>query len=265
MAHQLDFRGRTALITGATGGIGRAIAQALSEGGANVVIHGRVMESAVDEVLDHCRAQGVRASFVGADLFGAPEKTVDQVFHAALSAEPGIDLLINNAGGAAHYGPFVDVTFEQFHQMVNFNLGFGYFLTQRFVKRWLDSRTGGRVLMSGSINGQLAEVGSSLYDALKGAIGMLVKSLAAELAGKGIRVNGIAPGLILTSFTSGLENRPEDAAWMRLHTPNGKIPGPESCVGAALYLLSDLADHVHGQMLFVDGGMSVWQQPPRPE
>lgn len=259
-----DFRGHAALVTSGTGGIGGAIAEALATAGANVVVHGKQWEPSVDELLSRCRARGVRATFVAADLFQPPEKTVATVFDAALQAEPEIDLLINNAGGCARYGPFPEVTFEQYHEMMNFNFGFGYFLTQRFVRRWLERKMCGRIVMSGSINGSLAEAGSSLYDSLKGSVGMLVKSLAAELAGQGIRVNGIAPGMISTPFTSWMKDRPLDAEWIRLHTPNHQIPGPESCVGAAMFLLSDAAEHVHGHMLFVDGGMNAWQHPPRP-
>jgi len=108
-----DFRGHAALITGGTGGIGGAIADALAIAGADVVVQGRQWEPAVDELLVRCRSHGVRAAFVAADLFGPPEQTVDAVFHAAIHAEPGIDLLVNNAGGCARYGPFCEMTFAQ--------------------------------------------------------------------------------------------------------------------------------------------------------
>ena len=264
MTLKFDFTGHSALVTAGTGGIGGAIAEALCNSGANVVIHGRAPEAAVDEVLGKCRQHGARASFVAADLFQMTEKTVDDVFNTAIAAEPNIDLLVNNAGGCAHFGPFVDVTFEQYHRMLNFNYTFGYFLTQRFVRHWLKNKTRGRVVMTGSINGSLAEPGSSLYDSLKAGVGMLVKSLASELAGQGIRINGFAPGMVITPYTNWLRDRKDDAAWIRLHTPNGQLPEPDSCVGAALFLLSDAAEHVHGHMLFVDGGMSAWQQPGRP-
>jgi NAD(P)-dependent dehydrogenase (short-subunit alcohol dehydrogenase family) len=103
-----------------------------------------------------------------------------------------------------------------------------------------------------------------VYDAAKGAVEMMVRSFAAELSSQGIRINGMAPGMVRTPFTKWIDDRPDDGAWIALHTPNHKIPGPESCVGPTMFLLSDAADHIHGQMLMVDGGMSAWQHPNRP-
>ena len=115
--------------------------------------------------------------------------------------------------------------------------------------------------MTGSINGRLAEEGSTAYDTSKGAVEMMVKTLAVALAKDGIRVNGIAPGLVRTAATQWLDQRPAAARWLAHHTPNGQIPGAEVCGPAAVYLCSDAAAHVTGQMLLIDGGMSAWQQP----
>ena len=95
---------------------------------------------------------------------------------------------------------------------------------------------------------------------------MMVRSLCVALAPHGIRVNGMAPGLVVTPLTaSAIEDDQDVKRWMELHTPNATVPGPEVCGSAALFLLSDEAVHVHGQMLLVDGGMSVWQQPDLPD
>lgn len=261
----IDLHGRTALITGASGGIGRAIAEAYAAAGANLVLHGPHHCSEADDVVRACRARGVRASFVSSDFFLPPQQCVEQLFGGAMEAEPDIDILVNNAGGCLYSAPFEQVTYEQFEKQFRLNFVAPYFLAQRFVQHWLAHGTKGRILQVGSINGRLAECNSSAYDASKGAVEMMVKSLAAELAGQGIRVNGMAPGLVLSRITSWIKDRPEDAAWMKLHTPNHQIPGPESCAGAALFLVSDAAEHIHGHMLLVDGGMSAWQQPPRPK
>ncbi len=140
-----------------------------------------------------------------------------------------------------------------------------YFLTQFFAKRWIGSRTRGRVLFTGSINGLLAEPTHTAYDASKAAVAGLVRSLCVALAPHGIRVNSMAPGLVRTPLTNQILDH--DAAalkWMKLHTPNGEVPAADVCGGAAVFLLSDLAEHIHGQTLYVDGGMSVWQQPDLP-
>jgi NAD(P)-dependent dehydrogenase (short-subunit alcohol dehydrogenase family) len=136
-----------------------------------------------------------------------------------------------------------------------------FLLTQFFAQRWVSQSTVGRVLMIGSINGRLAEDTHVAYDTSKGAIEMLVKSTCVALAPHGIRVNGLAPGLFYTPLTAPALDDPKIRAWMEHHTPNGKVPGPEVAADAAVFLLSDVAEHIHGHMLLVDGGMSVWQQP----
>jgi len=120
-------------------------------------------------------------------------------------------------------------------------------------------------LMIGSINGRLAEPTHTCYDASKGAVEMMVKSLCVTLAPLGIRVNGLAPGLVRTPLTSIIDRDPRFERWMCLHTPNGQVPQADVCGSGAVYLCSDDARHVHGQMLLVDGGMSAWQQPDMPD
>ena len=121
------------------------------------------------------------------------------------------------------------------------------------------NKTAGRVLFIGSINGRLAEQVSTAYDTSKGALDMMVKTLAVALAPLNIRVNGLAPGLVRTPATSWLDQQPEKAAWIAHHTPNGQIPDAAVCGPGAVYLVSDAAEHVQGHTLLIDGGMS-WAQ-----
>ncbi|MCA9133869.1 MAG: SDR family oxidoreductase, partial [Planctomycetales bacterium] len=140
-----------------------------------------------------------------------------------------------------------------------------FFLTQAFARRWVAGGVAGRVLFTGSINGELAEADHTAYDTSKGAVRTMVRSLCVALAPLGIRVNSMAPGLVVTPLTApAISNDPDALKWMQLHTPNGRVPGAEVCGAAALFLLSDEAEHVHGQTLLVDGGMSIWQQPELP-
>src|SRR5205085_2035002 len=154
---------------------------------------------------------------------------------------------------------FEQMTAERFARTMQLNIASGYFLTQRFARHWIASKTAGRVLFIGSINGRLAETNSTAYDISKGAVEMMVKTLAVSLAPKGIRVNGLAPGLVRTPQTAWIDQRPKQAAWIAQHTPDRTIPDADVCGPGAVYSCSDAAEHVHGHMLMVDGGMSAIQ------
>jgi NAD(P)-dependent dehydrogenase (short-subunit alcohol dehydrogenase family) len=162
--------------------------------------------------------------------------------------------------------PFLEMTAERFERTMRLNVESGYFLTQAFARHWIEKKVAGRVLFVGSINGRLAEEGSTCYDTSKGAVEMMVKTLSVALAPRNIRVNGMAPGLVRSVATAWLDQRPAAERWLRYHTPNHQIPKADVCGDASVFLCSDAASHVHGQMLLVDGGMSAWQQPrPMPE
>ena len=261
----MNLKGHAALITGSTKGVGRSIAEAFAAAGCHVVIHGRSLGPDAELVLANCRQHGVEARFVTGDLSGPVEASVEQVFSGALAALPAIDILVNNAGSLFDV-PFLEMDRARCEQTLRLNVSSGYFLTQRFARHWVAGQTAGRVLFIGSINGRLAEQVHTAYDTSKGAVEMMVKTLCVSLAPFNIRVNGMAPGLVRTPLTSVLDERPDFDRWMKLHTPNGLVPHSDACGSAAVYLVSDPAWHVHGQMLLVDGGMSAWQQPdPPPE
>jgi NAD(P)-dependent dehydrogenase (short-subunit alcohol dehydrogenase family) len=256
----IDLKGHAALVTGSTKGVGRGIAEAYAQAGADVVIHGRGGGAESEEVLARCRGFGVKAEFAAADL--ADPGGADALFREALGLMPHVDILVNNAGQFFDL-PFEQMTADRFDRTMVLNVRSPYFLTQAFAKHWIERGVAGRVLMIGSINGRLAEPGSTAYDTSKGALEMMVKTLAVALAPRNIRVNGLAPGLVRTPQTSWIDTRPAEAAWIAHHTPNGKIPGADVCGPGAVYLVSDAAEHVHGHMLLIDGGMSAWQQPRR--
>ncbi len=260
----LDLKGHTALVTGSTKGVGRSIAEAYAQAGSDVVVHGRTMSDEAQQVLDRCNACGVKASFVAADLSGPTEPAVDLLYQAALDAQPGIDILVNNAGQNFDTA-FEKMTHERFEKTMRLNVFSAYFLTQLFARRWIERSVAGRVLFIGSINGRLAEPACTAYDISKGAIEMMVRTLCVSLAPHNIRVNGLAPGLVRTTQTEFLDEMPTLTDWMRQHTPNAQIPHSDVCGPGAVYLVSDAADHVHGHMLMIDGGMGIWQQPPPPD
>ncbi len=260
----IHLRGHSAFITGSTKGVGCSIAEAFAAAGANVVLHGRSRDAQAEEVIANCQKHGVRAEFVTGDLMGETIAAVDRLFAAAIAALPAIDILVNNAGTYIDK-PFLEMDWDTYDRTMRLNVAAPYFLTQRFARHWIANKTAGRVLMIGSINGRLAEPTHSCYDSSKGAIDAMVRSLCVSLAPHGIRVNGLAPGLVRTPLTSIIDGDERFRRWMELHTPNGQVPTSDVCGSGAVYLCSDDAWHVHGQMLLVDGGMSAWQQPEMPE
>ena len=258
------LKGHRALVTGATQGVGRAIAMALAAAGADIVLHGLRRDAQADDTRAACAASGVQVALVEGDLSSRPVDDAERLFLDATAAMPGIDLLVNNAGTCLDTMHFLDVTPEIFERTLRLNVQAPFFLTQQFARHWVAQGTQGRVLFTGSINGRLAEANHAAYDTSKGAVEMMVKTLCVALAPKGIRVNGMAPGLVRTPLTEAFLANPAAMAWMQMHTPNGAVPGPDVCGEAAAFLLSDAARHIHGQMLLVDGGMSAWQQPDPP-
>ena len=260
----IHLRGHSALITGSTKGVGRSIAEAFAAAGCHVVLHGRQRDANAEEALSACRGKGVHADYVISDLMGETIPAVDALFASAIHALPQIDILVNNAGTYIDK-PFLEMDWQTYDRTMRLNVAAPYFLTQRFAQHWIARQVAGRVLMIGSINGRLAEPTHSCYDSSKGAIDALVRSLCVSLAPYNIRVNGLAPGLVRTPLTQVIDRDERFRRWMELHTPNGQVPHSDVCGSGAVYLCSDDAWHVHGQMLLVDGGMSAWQQPDMPD
>ncbi len=256
--------GRTALITGGTQGVGGAIARRLSAAGCHLVLHGLRDDELAQQTLADCRAHGGNVDLVCTDLSGPTEPVIAELMARVDAVTDSVSLLVNNAG-TYREEPFLEMSCETFEQTMRLNVQAGFFLTQAFARRWVARKIAGRVLFTGSINGELAEPDHTAYDTSKGAVRTMIRSLCVALAPLGIRVNAMAPGLVATPLTSPAIGSGSDALrWMQWHTPNGCVPGPEVCGGAALFLLSDEAEHIHGQTLLVDGGMSVWQQPDVP-
>lgn len=255
-----SLNGRAAFITGSTQGIGLEMAQAICEAGASVVLHGHVDNEQARQAAESCDNAHLVTTDLSSDL---PDAAAD-LAQAVLAAQPDTDLLVCNAGTYVDQ-PFLEMDFEVFERTMNLNVSAQFVIVQSFARAWQQTGTAGRIILTGSINGRLSEPTHVAYDTSKGAIEAMVRSLAVTLAPLNIRVNGVAPGLFVTPLTAPALDDGNARHWMELHTPNGKVPGPDVIRGTTVYLLSDAAEHVHGQMLFVDGGMSVWQQPDPPD
>lgn len=258
-----SLSGHRALITGGTQGVGAAIAHGLAKSGADVLLVGLRVDETAAETLKRCRDEGVQAEIITSDLSLSPDEFLPDLMNSADQRMPGIDLLINNVGTFIDV-PFLEMDLARYQLTMNLNVTSGYFLTQAFARRWVKNKVPGRILFTGSINGLLSEPDHTAYDSSKGAVAAMVRSLCVALAPHNIRVNSMAPGLVRTPLTDVLNQDAKLDEWMKLHTPNGQVPGAEVCAGAAVFLLSDAAEHIHGQTIYVDGGMSAWQQPDYP-
>lgn len=263
-----SLTGRTVLITGGTQGVGAAIALACAEAGADLVLQGKVENDYAKQTVRECQSRGANVHTLFMDL--VPENITDSsspiaqdLFDQALNLSPNIDCLVNNVGTYVD-GDFLQFTEDIYYRTMQLNVAMSLFLTHRFAKRWIEHNVRGRIVFTGSINGFLAEQQHVVYDASKGAVAAMVRSLCTELAPKGIRVNSMAPGLVVTPLTKILDSDTQLRSWMELHTPNRRVPEAGVCGPPTVFLLSDAAEHIHGQTLYVDGGMSAWQHPDRP-
>ncbi|MFY9254760.1 MAG: SDR family oxidoreductase [Fuerstiella sp.] len=255
-----QLAGRTAFVTGSTLGIGRQMAVGICEAGGKVVLHGL---SGGAELQQATAEFGEDVAVIEGDLAADLPQCAIEVAQKALEAAPEIDLLVCNAGTYIDQ-PFLEMDFTNFDRTMKLNVYSQFVLVQHFARFWVQNNVPGRIVITGSINGRLAEQTHVAYDTSKGAVESMVRSLAVSLAPMGIRVNGIAPGLFRTPLTEPALKQPHVREWMELHTPNRTVPGPDVIKGTTVFLLSDAAQHIHGQMLFVDGGMSIWQQPDAP-
>ncbi|MFI5356995.1 MAG: SDR family NAD(P)-dependent oxidoreductase [Opitutales bacterium] len=237
---------RAALVTGSSKGIGLGIAQGLHEAGATVVYHGNT-----------ARPPSIPAggSFVAGNLLepGTPARLVA----AALAAQPGLDLLVANAGSFFDR-PFLEMDAETWDRTMNLNVRATYFLCQAFARELIARKRPGAMVLISSTNGFQSEEDSTAYDSSKGALVMMTRSLAQALAPHGIRVNGIAPGLIRTPLTSALGFSAK-ASHYEKKTLLGRLGEPEDCAGAAVFLLSPASAYIVGQIVVVDGGLTVGQ------
>ncbi|MEO0085806.1 MAG: glucose 1-dehydrogenase [candidate division WOR-3 bacterium] len=246
----IDLRGRVALVTGASRGLGRAAALALAQAGADVCLSYHKNREAADKAANECRAKGVRALAVKADMAASEE--IERLVRQAAAELGGIDVLVANAG-IWKEATIATMTDAGLQEMLDVNVK-GVFACCRAVVPELKRRHGGRIILVSSTAGQRGEAFHSHYAASKGAIISLTKSLAPELAADNILVNCIAPGWFDTDMSRPTMADPKLRQQVLATIPLGRIGRPDEFAGAVLFLASDLATFITGEILNVNGG-----------
>ena len=241
--------GKTALVTGAKRGIGKAMALALAEAGANIIAVSRSLEPG-SEVEREVTALGRRFTSYACDF---ADRAALYEFIRRVSAEhPVIDILVNNAATILRQ-PAAEHSDEYWDEVINTNVSAQFILSREIGKKMLD-RGAGKIIFTASLLTFQGGITGPGYAASKGAIGQLTKALANEWAGRGIQVNAIAPGYIATDNTAALRADPVRSSAILSRIPAAKWGEPEDFKGAVVFLASRASDYVTGSIIVVDGG-----------
>jgi 2-deoxy-D-gluconate 3-dehydrogenase len=243
-----DLSGRTALVTGANTGIGQAIAVALAQAGADVVVAGR---SAADETGAAVGATGRKFHTITADL--ADAANAGEVVRQATARGLTIDILVNNAG-TIRRADALEFTEADWDAVMDVNLKSVFFLCQAAAREMVASKRGGKIINIASMLSFQGGIRVASYTASKSGVAGLTKLLANEWAGRGINVNAIAPGYVATNNTTALRNDETRNRDILARIPAGRWAKPEDIGGAAVFLASAAADYVHGAVIPIDGG-----------
>lgn len=246
-----DLTGRTALITGSSRGLGRAIAEGLAACGARVVINGS-NEARLAQAVDEMRAAGLDAE--GAQFDVTDEAAICAAFGTFDADGRDIDILVNNAG-IQFRKPMLELDTADWRRVIDVNLTSAFVVGREAAKR-MAARGKGKVINIGSLTSDLARATVAPYTVAKGGIKMLTKAMAAEWSELGIQSNAIAPGYMLTDMNEALVSNREFDAWVKARTPMRRWGKPEELAGLAIFLASDASNYVSGQLIFADGGMS---------
>lgn len=252
-----DLTHKVAIITGASRGIGQAIAEAYTRAGAALVLTSRKLEN-VGPVAEAIRAAGGRAIALAAHA--GDQAAAEAVVQAALAEFGRVDILVNNAATNPHFGPLLTAEASHFDKIFEVNVK-GYFFMIKAVAPTMQAQGGGKIINVASIAGINPGPWMGVYSVSKAAVIMLTKALAAELAPANIQVNAIAPGFIKTKFSAALWTNPALSAGIEKLTPAGRIAEPAELTGAALYLASDASSFTTGSVLVVDGGITLGALP----
>ena len=250
MPSLFDLSGRTALVTGATSGIGLALARGLAGAGATVAVNGRD-EGRIADTVSALRDEGLSAHAARFDVTVA-----DEVEAGVARVEAGvgpIDILVNNAG-IQRRKPLLEMEEAVWNEVIETNLN-AVFRVGRAAARGMVERRRGKIINIASLASEVARKTIAPYVAAKGAVKQLTRAMCVEWASFNVQVNGIGPGYFATPLNRALLDDPAFDAWVKNRTPAGRWGEPEELVGAAVFLASPASDFVNGQIVYVDGGL----------
>lgn len=253
MSSLFDLTGKVAIITGASRGIGEAIAQRMAEAGAKIVIASRKQE-ALEEVAADLRAHGADVLPVAAH--NGDKAALNALVERAIAHYGGLDIIINNAATNPHFGPVLEAQDSMWQKTFEVNIMGAFWLSQVAVPH-LRARGGGKIVNVTSVNGLRPGTMQGVYSATKAALINLTQTLAMELGPDNIQVNAIAPGLIKTKFAEALWSNDAIAEGVKGRTPVRRIGEPDDIAGIAVFLSSAASNYATGQTFVVDGGITV--------
>ena len=247
---------RIALITGSDSGIGQATAIEFAREGADVVVHYLDDADGAEHTRCQVEASGRRALVVQADI--SDEHQVDRMFDKAVQAFGRVDVLMNNAGVDASGDEVADLSTETFDKAIRTNLYGAFFCCRRYVRlRKAGDEQGGKIINVTSVHQNIPNAGGADYDCSKGALRMLTRTLALELAPLHINVNSLGPGMVLTPFNQAAIDDPDLLAEQVQSIPWKRAAQPEEIGRLAVFLASSDSDYVTGATYFMDGGLMI--------
>lgn len=260
----LRLAGKNVLITGASTGIGQAIAIRFAQEGANVAINYRsgpeqaaVTQVSVHEACLATRKEGCQDLVVQADI--SKEEQVKEMFRAVIEAFGSVDVLVNNAG-IQKPAPSHEIELHDFDQVLNVNLRGAFLCAREAIRHFLSRGGGGVILNNSSVHEIIPKPKYLPYSISKGGMENLTKSLALEYAGQGIRVNAVGPGAVVTPINKAWTDNAKSRAEVESHIPMGRAAAPEEIAGVFAFLASDDASYITGQTVFACGGLTLYPE-----